>query len=229
MGGIRLINELNDFATYKNNHLITAQASVETEIVKIFYASSTSIYPQEKLLNHNELNLKLKETDVWYFDDDEPEFKDFIIFLESNNWVGGSENALASIICRDICSINENGNYKMEMLAYIAFEAIGKSREQVKLITNENKPIDVQNRNSDNTLINQVLGWSPKTSIRKGMEKTTTLVKNEIEKELNELVKKELKKIDKDDALFHPKGTCINAETHEFDLPPGSICKIVMI
>ncbi|CAG8485352.1 11544_t:CDS:2 [Dentiscutata heterogama] len=272
-GGIGLIHELNNFTTYKNNHLITvniAQASIESGIKRFFYASSACIYPQEKQLNPNEMNLKLKETDAWYIADKEPgpdpeglygreklngeiflmEFKNSTkiriarfhnIFGEGNNWVGGRENALASLIRKAICSNNERGNYEMEIwgsgdqrrsflyiedcvdaiiklmendyskplnigsdnaisireLAYIAFETIGIAKEQVRLITDENKPVGVQNRNSDNTLISQVLGWSPKTSIKKGMERTTMWIKNEIDKELNkcenELMKKELK------------------------------------
>ncbi|CAG8622013.1 4210_t:CDS:2, partial [Racocetra persica] len=92
---------------------------------------------------------------------------------------------------------NREDAISIKELAYIAFETIGIAREQVRLITDKNKPVGVQNRNSDNTLISQVLGWSPKASIRKGMERTTTWIKNEIEKEFNkcknELMRNELK------------------------------------
>ncbi|CAG8824212.1 6723_t:CDS:1, partial [Dentiscutata erythropus] len=74
-GGMGFIHELNNFITYKNNHLITvnmAQASLEAGIERFFYASSACVYPQEKQLNPNDLSLKLKETDVWYLDNGEP-------------------------------------------------------------------------------------------------------------------------------------------------------------
>ncbi|CAG8644781.1 17584_t:CDS:2, partial [Dentiscutata erythropus] len=94
-------------------------------------------------------------------------------------------------------NIGSDDAISIKELAYIAFETIGIAKEQIRLITEENKPVGVKNRNSDNTLISQVLGWSPKTSLRKGMEKTTTWIKNEIEKELNkcknEPTRKELK------------------------------------
>ncbi|RIB29881.1 Glycosyltransferase Family 2 protein [Gigaspora rosea] len=81
-------------------------------------------------------------------------------------------------------------------LAYIAFETIGIAREQVKLITDENKP-DVQNSDSDNTLIRQILNWTPKTSIRKGIERMTMCIKDEIENNINkcenESMRKEMK------------------------------------
>lgn len=53
-------------------------------------------------------------------------------------------------------------------LAYIAFETIGISRNLVNIVPDPNKPIGVQNRNSDNTLNKKVLGWSPKIDIREG-------------------------------------------------------------
>ncbi|CAG8745645.1 3285_t:CDS:2, partial [Dentiscutata erythropus] len=81
-------------------------------------------------------------------------------------------------------------------LAYIAFETVGIKRDQVRLITDETKPVGVQNRNSDNTLVKKILGWSPKISIQEGMKRTSVWIKSEIEKELkncrSELARKNL-------------------------------------
>ncbi|CAG8785788.1 25354_t:CDS:2, partial [Racocetra persica] len=69
-------------------------------------------------------------------------------------------------------------------LGYIAFETVGIKRDQVKLITDETKPVGVQNRNSDNTLVRKILGWSPKISIQEGMKRTSAWIKSEIEREI---------------------------------------------
>jgi len=44
-------------------------------------------------------------------------------------------------------------------------------------------PEGVRGRNSDNTLIKQVLGWAPGTSLKVGLEKTFKWINSEIEKE----------------------------------------------
>lgn len=44
-------------------------------------------------------------------------------------------------------------------------------------------PEGVRGRNSDNTLIKQVLGWAPATPLKVGLEKTFKWINNEIEKE----------------------------------------------
>lgn len=262
VGGIEYVHELNNFIAYKNDHLITvniAQASIEAGIDKFFYASSACIYPEEKQLNSGEssnndesgpnpqsLYAREKLNSEFVLMESINSTKLRIarfqnnIFGKGNNWIGEKENALAALIRKVICSIKEEGYYKIEILgsgdqcrnflyiddcidaiiklvesdyskplnigsenaisirelAYIAFETIGITREQVKLITDENKP-DVQNRNSDNTLIKQVLNWSPKTSIRKGIERTTMWIKDEIETNINkcenESMRKEMK------------------------------------
>jgi GDP-D-mannose 3',5'-epimerase len=46
------------------------------------------------------------------------------------------------------------------------------------------KPQGVRGRNSDNTLIKEVLGWSPSISLREGMEKTYEWIYNEVKKSL---------------------------------------------
>jgi nucleoside-diphosphate-sugar epimerase/ADP-ribose pyrophosphatase YjhB (NUDIX family) len=44
-------------------------------------------------------------------------------------------------------------------------------------------PEGVRGRNSDNTLIKEVLGWAPSIPLRKGIEKTYSWVKKQVEKE----------------------------------------------
>ena len=46
------------------------------------------------------------------------------------------------------------------------------------------KPQGVRGRNSDNTLIKEVLGWSPSIPLREGMEKTYEWIYNEVKKSL---------------------------------------------
>ncbi len=42
------------------------------------------------------------------------------------------------------------------------------------------KPLGVRGRNSDNTLVNSVLGWEPSTTLRHGMEKTYAWVRDQV-------------------------------------------------
>ena len=54
-------------------------------------------------------------------------------------------------------------------------------------IKNVDGPVGVNGRNSDNTLIKELLGWAPSQPLREGMEKTY----NWIEGEINYSIKKE--------------------------------------
>ncbi|CAG8672143.1 7650_t:CDS:2 [Acaulospora morrowiae] len=70
----------------------------------------------------------------------------------------------------------------IEELAYIAIDTVGVRRDRVKLIVNEKVSVGVGNQSSDNSLIKKVLGWSQQTSIRKGMERTSTWMQTKIRK-----------------------------------------------
>ncbi|CAG8695043.1 24865_t:CDS:2, partial [Dentiscutata erythropus] len=144
-------------------------------------------------------------------------------------------------------NIGSDDAISIKELAYIAFETIGIAKEQVRLITDENKPVSVQNRNSDNKLISQVLGWSPKTSLRKERPDDCLYHLRNFVQSVYETTQIDIAGmngikfsvkffigIDKDN---HPiennvveqilkEYKFINVETCEFDLPPGSICKI---
>ncbi|CAG8815292.1 16777_t:CDS:1, partial [Racocetra persica] len=232
----------------------------------------------------------------------------FQSFLYIKDCISAIVNLMESDYSKPL-NIGSDNTLSIRELAYFAFETIGiRTREQDKLITDDTKSVGIQNQNSD-TLINQVLGWTPETSIREAMEKTAMWIKSEIEKKLNkcenELARKKLKEsyrkdsetrilndeikfgillpitsrglesprdclynlknfaksvyettqmdiinmngikfslkffigIDKDDSLFHPMENNIaeqilkehglmDVTTREFDLPPGSICKI---
>lgn len=45
-------------------------------------------------------------------------------------------------------------------------------------------PEGVRGRNSDNTLINEKLGWAPSVSIREGLRKTYFWIKSRVEAEV---------------------------------------------
>ena len=57
----------------------------------------------------------------------------------------------------------------MEELARMALNLAGK--EDIEIEYDLTKPQGVRGRNSDNTLVNKVLGWQPKVSLEEGMEK----------------------------------------------------------
>ena len=64
-------------------------------------------------------------------------------------------------------------------LADIAMALAGKSlKKEYEL----DKPQGVRGRNSDNTLIKQVLGWAPSISLREGMAKTYPWIAEQVEK-----------------------------------------------
>ncbi|CAG8481084.1 17762_t:CDS:2 [Gigaspora rosea] len=116
-------------------------------------------------------------------------------FLYIEDCVDASIKLMESDYSRPL-NIGSEDAITIKELAYIAFETVGIKRDQVKLITDETKPVGVQNRNSDNTLVKKILGWSPKISIQEGMKRTSAWIKSEIENELKnyktELARKNL-------------------------------------
>ncbi|CAI2163984.1 20329_t:CDS:2 [Funneliformis geosporum] len=79
-------------------------------------------------------------------------------------------------------NIGSEESISIEELAYVAFETIDVSRDSVNLCFDTEKPVGVNNRNSDNSLIQRYLNWSPKHSIREGMIKTSSWIRQEIVK-----------------------------------------------
>lgn len=64
----------------------------------------------------------------------------------------------------------------IDALADLAIEFSGKPITKTYDLT---KPQGVRGRNSDNTLIRRVLGWSPEYTLREGMEKTFNWIKSQ--------------------------------------------------
>ncbi|CAG8443439.1 10934_t:CDS:2 [Funneliformis caledonium] len=79
-------------------------------------------------------------------------------------------------------NIGSEESISIEELAYVAFETIGVACDTVRLRLDTEKPVGVNSRNSDNTLIQKYLNWSPRHSIREGMKKTSLWIRQEIEK-----------------------------------------------
>ena len=64
-------------------------------------------------------------------------------------------------------------------LADIAMDIAGKKLEKEYQL---DKPQGVRGRNSDNTLVKEILGWVPSTSLRDGMSKTYPWIAGQVEK-----------------------------------------------
>lgn len=62
-------------------------------------------------------------------------------------------------------------------LAQMAIDISGKRL----VINNIHGPVGVMGRNSDNTLVEKVLGWKPKYNLREGMERTFHWIKSQID------------------------------------------------
>lgn len=56
------------------------------------------------------------------------------------------------------------------------------ARKNVNKSYQPDKPQGVRGRNSDNSLLKQVLGWEPKVTLEEGLEKTYNWIKNELAK-----------------------------------------------
>ncbi|PKC64858.1 NAD(P)-binding protein [Rhizophagus irregularis] len=80
-------------------------------------------------------------------------------------------------------NIGSEESIRIDELACVAFETVGVTRDKVTLKFDESKPIGVNNRNSDNTLVSKYLDWYPKHTIREGMEKTSLWIQQELEKQ----------------------------------------------
>ena len=60
------------------------------------------------------------------------------------------------------------------------------SKKKVKRNYQLDKPKGVRGRNSDNTLIKQLLNWEPKFSLHQGLEKTYEWIFSEVKKKHNQ-------------------------------------------
>ena len=73
------------------------------------------------------------------------------------------------------------GSEEIVTINELAKMAISHSRLDIE-IKNIDGPVGVMGRNSDNTLIEKVLGWKPKYSLKEGLEKTYFWIKSQYEK-----------------------------------------------
>jgi GDP-D-mannose 3',5'-epimerase len=70
------------------------------------------------------------------------------------------------------------GSEEMISINGLAKLAIGISEKSIE-IKNIDGPVGVMGRNSDNTLIEKILGWKPKYSLKEGLEKTYWWIKSQ--------------------------------------------------
>ena len=75
----------------------------------------------------------------------------------------------------EIINIGSDEMISINDLAYMAADISGKDIT----INNIDGPVGVNGRNSDNTLIEETLGWKPSMTLREGMEKTYKWIKKQ--------------------------------------------------
>src|SRR6266851_732161 len=73
-------------------------------------------------------------------------------------------------------------------LARLAVDAVGLPASAVKFRFDASKPTGVGSRNSDNTLVKSVLGWSPRVTLEQGFVLTTKWIREELERESEQIV-----------------------------------------
>lgn len=75
------------------------------------------------------------------------------------------------------------GSEEMVSINQLAQMAIDISGKQIAIKNVPSNALGVRGRNSDNTLIRKVLNWEPKYSLKEGLIKTYSWIKQEIEKQ----------------------------------------------
>ena len=80
-----------------------------------------------------------------------------------------------------VINIGSDEMIKINDLAKMAIEISGKDT----IIENIEGPEGVRGRNSDNKLIQELLGWSPFKPLREGMEKTFNWIKEQVDASYN--------------------------------------------
>jgi len=81
--------------------------------------------------------------------------------------------------CKEPVNIGSDEMVSINELAQMAIDISGKN---VKIKNVYSTALGVKGRNSDNTLIEQRLGWKPNYSLRKGMEKTFEWINQQVNK-----------------------------------------------
>ena len=80
---------------------------------------------------------------------------------------------------REPINIGSDEMVTINELADIAMDLAEKKLEKEYQL---DKPQGVRGRNSDNTLIKEILGWAPSISLREGMSKTYPWIAEQVEK-----------------------------------------------
>jgi len=81
----------------------------------------------------------------------------------------------------EVVNIGSDEMISINGLANMAAEISGKNI----IIRNIDGPVGVNGRNSDNTLIKELLGWAPSMPLREGMEKTYNWISKHVEETYN--------------------------------------------
>ena len=187
MGGMGFIQ--NNHALCMESVLIQTHmlmAARDNNVKEILYSSSACIYPLEIQCDIKDAASQgLKESDAYPANPEdgygwEKLFSEIItryfgqdfkidsrvcryhnVYGPYGTWRGGREKAPAAM-CRKVIEAQMSGNQEIENIAGI----------KLKRNYNLDAPQGVRGRNSENTMIKEVLGWAPSVSLREGMEKT---------------------------------------------------------
>jgi nucleoside-diphosphate-sugar epimerase len=99
-------------------------------------------------------------------------------------WIGDNIDGILKIMDSDIrqpINLGSSECVTINQLIDIVADIAGIEVEKVYDLT---KPQGVYGRNSDNTLIKQLLGWEPSTPLRTGLERTYQWVEEQVRKSL---------------------------------------------
>ncbi|EGN99419.1 hypothetical protein SERLA73DRAFT_108917, partial [Serpula lacrymans var. lacrymans S7.3] len=90
--------------------------------------------------------------------------------------------------CTDPLNIGSDHSVTIKQLAKLAVTCAGISPEAVELqFLAESRPVGVGSRNSNNELVKAKLGWTPKVSLKEGMELTALWMRAQMEKAVREI------------------------------------------
>ncbi|KAJ1639886.1 hypothetical protein T492DRAFT_933570 [Pavlovales sp. CCMP2436] len=158
MGGMGFIQSNHSRILY-NSTMISfnvAEAAREAGVKRFWFASSACIYPEFK-------QLKEEQTRSFCFVDDAVE-------------------GIIRLMCSDYAKPLNIGSDEMVSMNEMAAMALALEDKKIP-VKHIPGPEGVRGRNSDNTLIKQVLGWAPSITLKDGLARTFVWIKEEIENE----------------------------------------------
>ncbi|KAH7882103.1 glycosyltransferase family 2 protein [Phlebopus sp. FC_14] len=196
MGGMGTIHEANDSIIYKENSLMTINmltAALDEGVHTFFYASSACVYP-EGLQNNSDVDVSLKESDVWACGAPKPQglygleklVSELLLHQTANKlevriarfhnvfgprgaWKNGREKVPAALL-RKALAIRLGANVPTEL------EIWGDGTQR--------RIVGVASRNANNAFVKEVLKWEPKISLEDGMRKTAEWMEGEMKEML---------------------------------------------